>query len=125
MTEDLKSLKDIQARFEANESDSPYGLQLDASITVPLDITISHVPVLDADGGATGRFTDKCIVQLTGGFDSELRGVRDKHGLSEFLSAYLQYNNDSSGEQGVYLEDIVKALHIDAAAPVWTIADTE
>jgi len=100
-------------------------LQLDASITIPLDITLFHVPVLDADGEAAGRFTDKCTVQLTCGFDTQLKGVKDKHGLSEFLSAYLQYNNDSSGEQGVYLEDIIKALHIDDTAPVWTIADAE
>lgn len=121
MEEKLESLKDILARFTANKSESEYGLQLEASITLPLDVTIYHVPVLDEDGDPTGKFTDKCVLELSCGYDTELREEQ-----ASFLTGTLRYDGDySKGGQGIYLEDIIAALKLDDNAPAWTIQEAE
>jgi hypothetical protein len=135
MAESLRSLKDILAQFRENKSESEYGLQLEASLTLPLDLTIYHVPILDADGEATGQFTDRCVVELSCGFDTELRGIKTTSQNSKgqpceeqsgFLTALLHYDNDRDQEgHGVYLEDIIAALELDETAPVWSIQEAE
>lgn len=126
MSETLESLNDALARFQANESESDYGLQLDGSLSISLDVTIYHVPVKDEQGEATGQFTDKCFVQVSGGFEPPLKGFKDEDGqLSGFIEAYLNYDNDPLGKQGIYLEDFLNAFKIDRDAKVWSLADAE
>ena len=111
-----KSLRELMPLFKVGQY-LPY---LTADVTLTVYLNISHASVKDEEGEPTGEVLETCNASIVLPTNNKEEATGAYFELQDF-TVHAPSNGWQTKTPPFDLEEVVKALHLDIDAPIWSL----